>query len=148
MPIPIRDIKPLWGRAASRCSFPECRRELTHQGHPGILGEMAHIVADNGTGPRGTSPLSDGERDRYPNLILLCPTHHTLVDNDPMTWTVERLDGVKKTHEEWVEAQLSKGLPWKANLASVDYLNVPRILFELAAEGRYPVLPAVDVGRS
>lgn len=107
-----QDIKLLWGRAAERCSFPECGykltmdRKLASGSFP--LGEQAHIVGKTKTAPRGISNLTRGERDSYYNLILLCPTHHEIVDRDPKEYTVEKLHLFKDRHERWVEHTLSQ----------------------------------------
>lgn len=99
----------LWGRSGNRCAI--CRNELvadaTQADDPSVLGEAAHIVAREQNGPRGTSSLSDEQRDRYENLILLCPTDHTLIDSQVLTWTLERLHQQKQTHEEWVRNSLA-----------------------------------------
>ena len=104
----ISDIKILWGRAANRCAFPNCRIELTPDGRS-VLGEIAHIVAMSPSGPRGDSALSPTDRDDYSNLLLLCPTHHALVDSNPEEWTVEKLKLMKLEHERWVSSQLELG---------------------------------------
>lgn len=44
------------------------------------------------------------ERDKYPNLILLCKTHHKQVDDQPAQYTVERLREIKAKHEREVAA--------------------------------------------
>lgn len=145
MPIPARVAKILWGRSGSRCAFTDCRKELT-TGPDGItVGEMAHIAATNSLGPRADSNMSQTERDSYKNLILLCPEHHTLIDKDENTWTVEQLLSMKKSHEEWVQAQLSKGFIWRSELRTIHYLNVPRILFDLAARGVLLEIPNIHL---
>lgn len=105
-----RDIKLLWGRAGGRCSFADCRRKLTEDPTAATstlpLGEHAHIVAASPTGPRGQSVLDDAARSGYTNHILLCPTHHALIDKAPVDYPVERLHMVKRDHELWVEQQL------------------------------------------
>jgi hypothetical protein len=73
-----------------------------------VLGEHAHIVAEDPGGPRGASVLTAGERNSYSNLILLCPTHHTLVDKNDTDYPVEKLHQIKSEHELWVEATLSQ----------------------------------------
>lgn len=73
---------------------------------PSLVGEMAHIVAESTDGPRGLSPLSTEERDRYPNLILLCRNHHREIDTQPFTWPVSRLEQIKQDHEAWVRQVL------------------------------------------
>ena len=70
---------------------------------------MAHIVADSESGPRGNSPLKSEQRDRYENLILLCPNHHTLIDRDEDAFPVELLHAYKSEHEAWVRDRM--GLP-------------------------------------
>ena len=72
--IPEKDIKMLWGRAAGRCSYPQCQIECIAfvSDTPFIIGEMAHIVAKAPSGPRGIPSCGD---NTYDNLILLCPTH-------------------------------------------------------------------------
>lgn len=105
MAITEKDIKLLWGRAAGRCSRPDCRLELTAVGEGGesfLTGEMAHQIAKNPGGPRGNSV---GGSDSYDNLILLCPTHHREIDKAPDgTFPVELLETWKQQHEEWVAA--------------------------------------------
>jgi hypothetical protein len=104
-----KDVKLLWGRAAGRCSI--CRCELSQdskgasEAYP--LGEHAHIVAESEGGPRGTSVLTSEERNSYQNLILLCPTHHTLIDKDEGGWTSEKLYVTKASHELWVQETLA-----------------------------------------
>jgi hypothetical protein len=46
------------------------------------------------------------DRNRYGNLILLCPTHHTLVDRQDSTYTADALRALKRDHEEWVRTEL------------------------------------------
>jgi hypothetical protein len=106
MSITLRDHKMLWGRAGARCSL--CRIPLatiSEIGHASVIGEEAHIVARNINGPRGESPLNTEQRDAYANLILACPTHHSVIDdlpNGPNEYPVERLHEIKASHEQWV----------------------------------------------
>lgn len=119
MSIPDKDQKILWGRAANRCAFPACPKELVAEKtafDPAVvLGEMAHIVGEQPTAPRGISPLTPKERNQYANLILLCEEHHTLVDGQPNTYTVDHLHQLKADHERWVRETLSPG---EANLSA------------------------------
>ena len=104
----LADVKLLWGRSGNRCAFPKCKIELTIGGAISTLGEMAHVVAASSSGPRWKDGLTPEERDSYANRILLCPTHHTLIDKNPKEWTEERLKKVKDEHEKWVSEQLEK----------------------------------------
>jgi hypothetical protein len=130
-----RGYKLLWARSGGICAFPACEQELVFgKETPIVLGEEAHVIARSPDGPRGHIPISEEERHTYQNLILLCPTHHTLVDKDRATWTAEKLYQMKYVHEGNVRAQVSKGLTWIPNFSLPDYVNVPRILFDLAAQ--------------
>ncbi len=102
-----KEIKFLWGRSGNRCAI--CKLELTPDGNKETLGEMAHIVAKSEDGPRGDSSLKETDRDKYNNLILLCPTHHTEIDKNYKDWPVEKLTVTKSKHETWVAEQLSTG---------------------------------------
>lgn len=113
MSIPLRDHKMLWGRSGGRCAFKDCRislARLSDIGFASVIGEEAHIVARSEDGPRGQSPLSLVERDSYSNLILLCPTHHALIDKipaGPETYPVSVLLDMKKAHESWATSLTS-----------------------------------------
>lgn len=117
MAISQKDIKLLWGRAASRCAFPDCRAKLTQDksavSDSVLIGEQAHIVAEESDGPRGESRLPLAERNSYYNLILLCPTHHAMIDKNPEDYPVEKLHIMKGKHETWVEESLSETLDRK-----------------------------------
>jgi len=111
MALSIKTNRMLWGRAASRCSLSNCRRELvidpTDTDDPSLVGEAAHIVAEQPDGPRGDSPLSVEQRNKYDNLILLCNIHHKQVDDQPNHFTVEQLKTLKTDHERWVRETLT-----------------------------------------
>jgi len=72
------------------------------------LGEQAHIIGETESAPRGKSNLTTKERNSYFNLILLCPTHHTIIDKNPDDYTVEKLHLFKDQHEYWVQHTLSE----------------------------------------
>jgi hypothetical protein len=105
-----KDIKLLWGRSGNRCAV--CKIELT-QDKKAVqssftLGEQAHIVGEKIGAARGDSPLTLNQRNSYHNLILLCPNHHTEIDNNPDDWPLERLFQIKSEHELWVNETLSE----------------------------------------
>lgn len=110
MPISTKTAKMLWGRAAARCAIPDCRHPLvvdeTDADDEVLVGEMCHMVGESEDGPRGQSPLTRDQRDLYSNLILLCRNHHSEVDGQPATFTVERLKAIKGHHERWVREAL------------------------------------------
>ncbi|MGW8956966.1 HNH endonuclease [Paenibacillus sp. NPDC055715] len=109
MSISSKTRKMLWGRAANRCAL--CRMELvmdeTETDDESVIGDECHIVARETDGARGESILNSDERDRYRNLILLCKIHHKVIDDQPGGYTVEHLNKIKETHEQWVKDSLS-----------------------------------------
>lgn len=105
----LKDVKLLWGRSGNRCAFPGCKIELTSSGSLQAIGEIAHIIAKSKDGPRGDEELIIEQRDDYKNLILLCPTHHKIIDTEIDKYSVSELKKIKKTHENWVSESLEKG---------------------------------------
>jgi hypothetical protein len=126
----------LWTRAYGLCSYPSCGRELIFgAADPRLRGEMAHIIASSSNGPRGSGGLPSTDRDKYDNLILLCPNHHEEIDAEPDRYSADSLRSMKSTHESWISRQLARGSGWKENLSTLDYINVPRLLIDPASRG-------------
>ena len=63
----------------------------TEQSDAAVIAQKSHIYAISTAGPRGTAGLTEKELNSHENLILLCPTHHALVDAQPETYTAEIL---------------------------------------------------------
>jgi hypothetical protein len=103
VPIPNKEAVILWGNSAARCAICKCNLiEYPETGNPFHVGEMAHIEGENDTSARFNTQLCGADRAKYDNLILLCPTHHTLIDKDPATYTVEKLRSIKNEHETYI----------------------------------------------
>jgi hypothetical protein len=115
MGVPAAEQRRVCQRSGDRCAFEGCRRLLTVEdpvsGEVVVLGEIAHIVAERRDGPRGLTTIDDKDRNRYPNLMLLCQEHHQLVDSQEAVYTVDRLRGMKEAHERWVQDRLGAGVP-------------------------------------
>ncbi len=129
----------LWGLAENRCSFPDCRTPCvipaTDADRPTVIGKIAHIVAHSDEGPRSEPGMPPEDRDRYENWILLCPTHHDLVDGQPSTYSAENLRCWKSDHERWVQERR------RAELVSVSFAEL-----EIVTRGivNTPAPPATD----
>jgi len=110
MSISVKTRKMLWGRAASRCAFLECRRELVvdaiEADEESLIGEECHIIAQANNGPRGNPDYDVEQRDEYENLILLCNIHHKIIDDQANTFTVGIIKRLKVQHEDWVRSSL------------------------------------------
>ncbi len=100
----------LWGRAGNRCAKPDCRIELvmgaSETDDESLIGQECHIIAKKPNGPRGDASFAEEKLDKYENLILMCSNHHKLIDDQPATYTVEKLKETKLLHEQWVRDSL------------------------------------------
>ncbi|PFU46603.1 HNH endonuclease [Bacillus cereus] len=106
MAVSFETKRMLWALSGNRCAI--CKTALLEKGKKVNIGEIAHIVSKSEGGPRGDDPLPMGERDDYPNLILLCANHHTEIDHDKTKgdYPVKRLHKIKEEHENFIESRL------------------------------------------
>jgi hypothetical protein len=101
--VSCRDRVILYARAAGRCSFRGCPRNIVEHhltGDAGNFGETAHIYAFSEDGPRGDAAGRPANPDVLENLILLCPPCHKLVDDNPHKYPVEELRAARHMHEQ------------------------------------------------
>ena len=106
MGISVKNRKILWTRAGNQCAFPGCRQRLVEKvqdvGPDIVVGEEAHIVSRSRKGPRGCESIPQEGVDSYTNIILLCPTHHNIVDSAPDFYTKQYMIDIKSAHEHRV----------------------------------------------
>ena len=99
--VPQKEQNILFAKSGNRCAFPKCDlpviAEVEHQNKP--LAEMAHMIAYSDDGPRSDPELAHEDRNKALNLILLCPTHHALVDKFQHHFHVHVLREMKIQHE-------------------------------------------------
>lgn len=127
--IPTKDSHALWGNSAGRCAFPTCTIKCIDSPNKTgtvLIGEMAHVLAHAKKGPRAMNSPNNSV-DRYENLILLCPNHHTLVDKAPKDYPAELLRQWKAALENRVANALD--LPVFATKAEL-YKYVEHLLAE------------------
>lgn len=110
-----REKRALFRSSAGRCAFPGCTTPTTLDGRP--IAEIVHILSAAPGGPRFDPDLdAPGRASSEENLILLCPSHHRLVDSDPATYTAAYLRELKARHEEEI-----------ARVSSADELPEPAV---------------------
>jgi hypothetical protein len=91
-------VRNLYLRSGNLCAMPNCQSILLGvQGT--FVGKIAHIEAANRGGARFNASMSNEQRRRESNLILVCANHHEEVDQRPHIWTVTELRRVKSQHE-------------------------------------------------
>ena len=136
MAISEKSGKIIWGECSARCCL--CKKPVIHAESnkvTSLVGEVAHIVGEKETAARGVSELLIEERNEPENLLLLCCNDHKIVDDDPVTYTVEKLHQIKKNHIEWIKTSLAEAQPWVSNLSQLVYINVPRLSEQAELQG-------------
>lgn len=133
MTITDKTRKLLWGRSGNRCVI--CKRELVVAGtpfdDPSIVGEECHIVSSQVNGPRYDPSFPKEQIDSYENLLLLCRTHHKMIDDQCETFSADILRQMKANHEKWVSERLSEeDIPKKIRIRRVKE-NIPTFLVRL-----------------
>jgi hypothetical protein len=90
-----RDKEKLYAKSGNMCAL--CRKQLFSENGT-KLGEICHIEAVGEDGLRYNPKLTEEYINSYDNLILLCPTCHTLIDSkvNEATYTVATLQNIKK----------------------------------------------------
>lgn len=94
----------LWTRAAGRCQYEGCNKPLLGDLISGAeslnTAYVAHIVAREPEGPRGDPVRSPQLANDIENVMLMCDTHHRLIDREAVEEHPEiRLIAMKKAHE-------------------------------------------------
>ena len=97
----------LFADAAGLCQNPSCLRALFPDQCHLSIAEMAHIVAASDHGPRASTNSDLEDRESYDNLLLLCPTCHTMVDKVPRNYPRSLLIHWKQNHVTKIKATFS-----------------------------------------
>ncbi len=95
----VATIKRLFAVSGNKCAFPNCENSLVDVNSGKVIGRICHIRAKNVGGPRYDPDQSEKERNSFQNLILMCPIHHDVIDDDLESYTVKRLEEIKSHHE-------------------------------------------------
>lgn len=137
MAVTERTRRLVWALSGSTCAI--CRKFLvqdaSESGFYSLLGDVAHIHAKRDGGPRSDLELPQAERDKEPNLFLLCLDHHQLVDDHPEVYPPDKLRTIKSDHLSWIQQKLASGTPWTSNLHNFFYINLPRVLMLAELQG-------------
>src|SRR6266851_5993061 len=92
-------IKTLFALSGNTCAYRGCEKTLTDPAWNEVNADIAHIRSPKTLGPR-YEPDYPHDVDDFPNLILLCPGCHRLVDRlEPDKHPVELLEQMKAEHE-------------------------------------------------
>ncbi len=117
-------LKILFGMSGNECAEPSCSQRViaasTAESDEAVIAQISHIYALSDDGPRGKKGLAEAERNHHSNLLLLCPTHHTVVDAQHETYPAQDLLRWKQTHER----KFSDGLAAKVSDVGYSELEV------------------------
>jgi len=97
----------VWLKAGGRCQYRGCNKPLWRDDL--TMADMnaaylAHIVGDKPGGPRGKEGLSEQLGDDFSNIMLLCDTHHRLIDREGLeSHPPDLLRRYKEEHENRIE---------------------------------------------
>jgi hypothetical protein len=92
-------VKRLFAVSGNRCAFPKCTQVLVDPSTGKVTGQISHIKARSAGGPRYDASQTEEERHGFDNLLLLCPIHHDVIDDDTQSYSVDRLQQMKRAHE-------------------------------------------------
>lgn len=143
----------VWVRSGGRCAYPGCNKLLWKDDL--TLKKMnkayiAHIHAESEGGPRWNPDLPEERRSAASNLMLLCDTHHRLIDREGKNdHPAELLRQYKNEHEERIERQTAIHASRKTHLllfgSRIGDRSGPvqhgEAVAAVQAEGRYPATP-------
>ena len=97
----------LWVLAGGRCQYEGCNKPLWQDELTMTqmnTAYIAHIIAAEPNGPRGSKELSPKLATDISNLMLMCDEHHRLIDREDVEGhPAERLREMKRKHEERIE---------------------------------------------
>ncbi|MBW8319241.1 MAG: hypothetical protein K0M49_01520 [Arenimonas sp.] len=131
------------GQSGGRCN--KCRIELFVQnefGEKARLGDDAHIIASSDYGPRGNEEIGQQQRRSADNLILLCKTCHSEIDQQPKKFNEDVLLRMRDEHCCWVEERLGSTVT-KPRFHYLSYINIPRA--DMYASVQSIALPEFDL---
>ncbi|MDI7175262.1 HNH endonuclease signature motif containing protein [Leptospira santarosai] len=98
------------GQSGNLCAI--CKIELivdkTNTDQQVIVGEECHIISQRIKGPRYIDKFPKELIDDYENLILLCNVHHKMIDDQPLTYSVDVIKLIKNNHESQIREKLQK----------------------------------------
>lgn len=148
--VPYKTQAALWARAAGRCEYRGCNIELIGDliagNEDGTYGFVAHIVADAPDGPRGDPVRSPLLAKSLSNIMLLCATHHKLIDVEEVGEHPEgALVEMKLEHEDRVAIvagidrdRASHVIRFGADIGSNETLVSTRAIFQAMPPDHHP----------
>ena len=152
--ISTKTAQKVWADAGGRCMYEGCGEDLTSialHTKPTRVGYLAHIIASDPSGPRGSLDDSHRLSNNADNIMLMCDAHHRLIDSfAPIDHPADRLFAMRQKHRDLVRFYLnalayprSRAVTLHANLAHVPtHFHESELIDAILATGR-AMLPDV-----
>lgn len=149
-----KTAQKVWADAGGRCMFEGCGEDLTEiplwTGNARV-GYLAHIIASDPQGPRGTQEDSHRLANDPENIMLMCDAHHRLIDSfAPNRYTADVLYEMRRIHRDMVRNYLdslsfprTRAVTLHANLAYVPTYFHDSELIDAILATRRAMLPGV-----
>ena len=100
--ISTKTIKSLYAHSGNTCAFPGCNQMLAYR-EDLILSNICHIYGLNPGSARYDDTKTADYLNSEQNLLLLCHTHHDLIDKDEKNYPAETLMSMKLSWESYVK---------------------------------------------
>lgn len=154
------DISPptawkVWTDAGGCCMFEGCGKNMSSiplYTRSAKIGYLAHIIASDPNGPRGT--LADSHRlsDDPDNIMLMCDAHHRLIDSfAPNEYPAARLYAMRQAHLNLVRSYMGslayprvQAITLHADLAGIPTYFQESDLIGAILDTRGAMLPGVE----
>lgn len=94
----IDTLKFVYAKSGNQCAFPDCNLPI-YEDNGVLTGECCHIEAYSKGGARYNASTTEDEKNSESNLIMMCSRHHTIIDADCSTYSVDVLKQMKSNHE-------------------------------------------------
>jgi tetratricopeptide (TPR) repeat protein/DNA replication protein DnaC len=105
--IPRRVRKLLFSRSGGFCSrCHEKLYEIQDTGTFTFIGEVCHIKGPKRNSPRYDENYPESKLNQYENLLVLCSKCHTIIDQEPLKFSVRLLRKLKSSHEKLIESRI------------------------------------------
>lgn len=101
-PISQDTANKVWADAGGCCMFKGCGSDLSNvplYNKGKRIAYLAHIIASDPKGPRGTPDQSHLLSNQPENIMLMCDAHHRLIDSfEPDSYQAPRLQEMRREH--------------------------------------------------
>jgi hypothetical protein len=145
----------VWADAGGRCMFRGCALDLSRVPLTTLkarIGYLAHIIASNPNGPRGSQEESHRRSNDPENFMLLCDGHHRLIDSfAPQEYPAEALFEMRNTHKATVSSLLNslafpraKAIKILADLGGVPAFHSDSDLESALLGSEHSLLPGIE----